>query len=75
MSRLPRISGSELVRALQRTGFTVLRVKGSHHYLIHPDGRCTVVPVHSRETIGPGLMHSILRDVELEIDDLLRLLR
>ena len=35
------------------------------------DGRTTTVPVHSGETIGPGLLRSIVRDVELSIDELL----
>jgi len=35
---------------------------GSHHFLRHPDGPTTVVPVHAGETIGPGLLFQILRD-------------
>ena len=65
MSRLPRLRGREVVAALRRAGFVILRVKGSHHFLQHPDGRRTVVPVHSGETIGPGLLNKILRDIEL----------
>jgi predicted RNA binding protein YcfA (HicA-like mRNA interferase family) len=42
-----------------------VRIKGSHHFLRHPDGRATVVPVHAGETIGPGLLAQILRDVEM----------
>jgi predicted RNA binding protein YcfA (HicA-like mRNA interferase family) len=68
MTRLPRVSGKEVVRALERAGFEVQRVRGSHTFLKHPDGRVTSVPVHSRETIGPGLLRSILRDVEMDIE-------
>jgi len=68
MTRLPRVSGKEVVRALERAGFEVQRVRGSHTFLKHPDGRVTSVPVHSRETIGPGLLRSILRDVELDVE-------
>lgn len=68
MTRLPRVSGKEVVRALERAGFEVQRVRGSHTFLKHPDGRVTCVPVHSRETIGPGLLRSILRDVEMDIE-------
>jgi predicted RNA binding protein YcfA (HicA-like mRNA interferase family) len=68
MTRLPRVSGREVVRALERAGFEVLRIRGSHTFLKHPDGRVTSVPVHSRETIGPGLMRSILRDVEMDVE-------
>ncbi len=74
MPRLPRPRGRELIAALRRAGFTVLRTKGSHHFLRHADGRSTVVPIHSGETIGPGLMAKILKDCELNVEDLMRLL-
>ena len=67
MRRLPRLRGREVLAALRNAGFAVLRVKGSHHFLRHPDGRRTVVPIHSGETIGPGLLNKILKDVEVEI--------
>lgn len=40
----------------------------------HADGRCTVVPVHRGETIGPGLMSKILHDCEMSRDELVQLL-
>ncbi len=52
----------------------VIRVKGSHHFLRHPDGRTTVVPVHAGETLGSGLLAKILRDCELTRDALRALL-
>lgn len=54
-----------MITALQTIGFSVVRIKGSHHILIHADGRRTVVPVHSDETIGIGLLSQILRDCQL----------
>jgi predicted RNA binding protein YcfA (HicA-like mRNA interferase family) len=65
MSRL-RVSGRQVIRALQKAGFFVIRVKDSHHFMRHPDGRTTVVPAHARETIGPGLLSQILKDTELD---------
>ena len=50
MSRNPRLSGPDLATALGRAGFVIARVRGSHHFLRHADGRHTVVPVHSGET-------------------------
>jgi predicted RNA binding protein YcfA (HicA-like mRNA interferase family) len=70
MTRLPRLKGKELIRILERKGFRIIRTKGSHTFLRHPDGRATVVPVHSGETLGPGLLRAILRDVEMSVDDL-----
>jgi predicted RNA binding protein YcfA (HicA-like mRNA interferase family) len=70
MTNRPGLTGKKLLASLHDKGFAVLRVKGSHHFLRHPDGRCTVVPMHSGETIGPGLLAKILRDCELTLEDL-----
>ena len=69
MPRLPRLRGREVIAALRRAGFSVVLVRGSHHFLRHADGRATVVPVHAGETIGPGLLNQILTDVEMETQD------
>ena len=70
MTRLPRLKGKELVRLFERIGFEITRTRGSHVFLKHADGRVTTVPVHSGEVIGPGLLRSILRDVELSAEEL-----
>lgn len=74
MVRLPRLTGKDVIAALERVGFQVVRVKGSHHFLRHPDGRVTVVPVHVGEVIGPGLMAKILRDCALSREEFQALL-
>lgn len=75
MPKAPRLRGRELIDALHDAGFRIVRIKGSHHFLRHTDGRCTVVPVHSGEIIGPGLLNKILKDIEFEVEDLLKHLR
>ena len=70
MSTFPAISGLQLIKALRRLGFEIVRVKGSHHFLRHPDGRCTVVPVHRGEMLGCGLLAQMLRDTEISRDKL-----
>jgi predicted RNA binding protein YcfA (HicA-like mRNA interferase family) len=62
------------VRALERIGFVVARQRGSHVFLKHADGRATVVPVHRRETLGPGILLKIARDIEMTRDELLALM-
>ncbi|MEH2172640.1 type II toxin-antitoxin system HicA family toxin [Nostoc sp.] len=52
MSQFPSITGREVIAALKKVGFEVARVRGSHYIMIHSDGRRTVVPIHSSETIG-----------------------
>jgi len=74
MSKLPSVTGREVISALERAGFAVARVRGSHHFLVHGDGRRTVVPVHSGETIGPGLLAQILRDCQITREEFRTLL-
>jgi len=71
MSTEPTISGKRLIKALRKFGFDTVRIRGSHHFLKHPDGRSTVVPVHSNEDIGKGLFRKILNDCELLLDEFL----
>ena len=74
MPRRKRVTGKELIRALKKAGFEVVRVQSSHHRLRHSDGRVTTVPVHAGETIGPGLLGQILRDCDLHHEQLEALL-
>lgn len=75
MSKLPALSGKDMIALLKKAGFVLVRQKGSHAFLKHVDGRAIVVPVHSGETIGVGLLYKILRDAEMTKEDLLRILR
>jgi len=70
MTKLPALTGKTLIIALAKAGFEVIRIRGSHQYMRHPDGRSTVIPVHAGETIGSGLMAKILKDCELSREDL-----
>jgi predicted RNA binding protein YcfA (HicA-like mRNA interferase family) len=73
MTRLPRISGRELVTALEKIGFRIRRQRGSHIVLRRDQPFSqTVVPDH-RE-LDRGTLRAILRQVELSIDELIQLL-
>jgi len=74
VSNFPVITGKHLIKALRKIGFEVLRTKGSHHFLRHPDGRCTTVPAHTGEIIGRGLLAQIMRDCEITSEDLKKIL-
>ena len=74
MSRLPMLSGREVVRALEGAGFRVIRQKGSHVRIKHPDGRVTTVPVHAGRDVSRGLLRKILRDAELTKEEFLDLI-
>ncbi|MEN9735221.1 MAG: hypothetical protein RLZ45_3216 [Verrucomicrobiota bacterium] len=69
MSRLPQISGQQLVRALERLGFTVRRQHGSHIILRRDDPFAqTVVPNHRQ--IDRGTLRAIIRQTGISAEDL-----
>ena len=70
MTVLPSVTGKELVAALKKAGFDVVRVRGSHHFLRNAGGRTTVVPVHAGESIGSGLLLKILHDCEMSREEI-----
>lgn len=74
MSKLPSLTGKEIISVLKRVGFVAIRQRGSHVVLEHSDGRVTIVPVHSGETIGSGLFSKILRDIEMTKEDFKKIL-
>jgi predicted RNA binding protein YcfA (HicA-like mRNA interferase family) len=64
------LSGKELIRLLEKLGFIVVRINGSHHRLKHPNGKVTTVPVHKNEDLPKGLLRKIIReDLEMELDE------
>jgi len=60
MAKLPVLSGKELIRALERDGFQIVRQKGSHVSLRKNEFR-TVVPLHSDLQIVSDKSHSFLK--------------
>jgi predicted RNA binding protein YcfA (HicA-like mRNA interferase family) len=63
----PHLSGAEVVRALEKLGFSVVRQKGSHVVMRRGSSGC-VVPLH-RE-IKVGTLSGLLKQAGLTVDDL-----
>ena len=75
MTRLPILKADQIIKALTSAGFVATRQKGSHVRLKHDDGRVTSVPNHPAEDVGRGLLRKILRDTEMTVDQILKLLQ
>jgi len=74
-TKLPVVSGPDLIRALQKMGYIVRRQKGSHVHLVRAaDKRRVTVPVHGNMAIAKGTLRAILKDAEISIGDLRDLL-
>ena len=71
MPKLPVISGEELIKALQKAGFQMVRQRGSHASLQKGSYR-TIVPLH--DELARGTLLGILKQCGLsrsELEDLL----
>jgi predicted RNA binding protein YcfA (HicA-like mRNA interferase family) len=64
----------KVIQVLSKIGFEVIRQRGSHLILKHPDGRVTVVPIYAGEDIGRGLLLKIIKDAKISREQLLKLL-
>lgn len=74
MTKLPVISGKKLLNLLKKNGYLMVRQKGSHVFVESlEEGRGTIIPVHGNEDLGKGILKSILRDLNLDAEDLLRM--
>ncbi|MBI4035630.1 type II toxin-antitoxin system HicA family toxin [Candidatus Daviesbacteria bacterium] len=73
MTKLFQVRPKDLVKALEKAGFTKNRQSGSHLYLKHPDGRLTSVSIHPKP-VPTGTLRAILKQTQLKPDELKKLL-
>lgn len=75
VDRLPCITGGEAIRAFEKLGFTLDRIKGSHH-IMKRDGHRNVltVPVHGSDDLKPGTLRGLIRGAGITLDQFCELL-
>jgi predicted RNA binding protein YcfA (HicA-like mRNA interferase family) len=75
VSRLPAVTGKQLIKILEGQGWYLKRVRGSHHVLRHPSiPDAVVVPVHGSRPIKRGTLGNILRTADIGRGEFQRLL-
>ena len=75
MSKLPRgMSGTEVVKALQRAGFYIKRRKGSH-IVLRRDSPFAQVVVPDHKSVDTGTLASILDGADLSIEEFIKLIK
>ena len=67
MPPLPVCSGAEVIRALEKIGYAVVRTGGSHVRLNCPARPPVTVPVH-RE-LDPGTLRNVLREAQVDPEE------
>ena len=71
MPKLPRLSGAEALRALQRLGIEKVRQSGSHVVMRRGSKGC-VVPVHAELKVGT--LAGLLRQAEVSAEEFIAVL-
>jgi predicted RNA binding protein YcfA (HicA-like mRNA interferase family) len=73
MGKLPKISGQDCVKALEKAGFYFKRQQGSHIVLRRDDPFAQVV-VPNHKQLDRGTLRSIIRQADLSVDEFLNLM-
>jgi predicted RNA binding protein YcfA (HicA-like mRNA interferase family) len=65
------LSGKELARILERHGWSLMRVHGSHHIYGRPGSVVRLsVPIHGNQSLKRGLMRHLIKMACLKEADL-----
>jgi len=72
--RLPRATAGEIIRVLEKIGFSLARQSGSHKIYKNKAGRRVTVPYHAGVVLHPKLLKSILSEAEISLEELKKLL-
>ncbi|MBM3924850.1 MAG: addiction module toxin, HicA family [SAR202 cluster bacterium] len=68
------MTGREVLRILQRGGYKLSHVRGSHHYLRKPGApNLVVVPVHGSRDLPIGTFRAILHQAGLTVEEFMNL--
>jgi predicted RNA binding protein YcfA (HicA-like mRNA interferase family) len=63
--RLPRVTAKDVLKVLERIGFSLARQSGSHLIYKNAEGKRITIPYHSGKILHPKLLQSILKDANL----------
>ena len=67
---MKQVSGKELAPAVQKKGWTLARIKGSHHIFVMTGRReRIVIPIHGNHPLKVGLLKSLMKIADLKEED------
>jgi predicted RNA binding protein YcfA (HicA-like mRNA interferase family) len=59
------MSGKELLKILEKSGWKLERITGSHH-ILRKGSENIILPVHGNTDLKPGILNSILKKAGLK---------
>jgi predicted RNA binding protein YcfA (HicA-like mRNA interferase family) len=75
---LPKIKplpSRRIIKVIEKTGFRIVRQKGSHVIMMNEKGVRIVIPVHPGKDVKPGLVRAIIKEAGLRREDFFKLLK
>jgi predicted RNA binding protein YcfA (HicA-like mRNA interferase family) len=72
--KIKPLSHKKIIKALEKVGFQPVRQTGSHLFMKNPDGRTTIIPIHSKE-IKVEIINAILNEAKISRDEWIELIR
>lgn len=68
---MKRVSGKDLARAIQKKGWTLSRINGSHHIFVRQGRReRIVIPIHGNHPLKIGLLRSLMKIADVTETDI-----
>ena len=67
MPKIPLWNYKKVVKTLESFGYDIVRQKGSHIRLSHPDKDSVTVPAHN--LVARGTLRKILRDANISVEE------
>ncbi len=75
MAKLPVLSGKEVIKALSKIGFKIVRTRGSHVILSkQTENSKLTIPVPFHPELAKGTLKSIIKQAELDLEEFIKLL-
>ena len=73
--KLPGVTAKDILKVLERIGFSLVRQSGSHLIYKNAEGKRVTIPYHAGKVLHPKLLQSILKDANLTLEAFKNILR
>ncbi len=60
------MNSAELIKQLEKAGWVLRSIKGSHHVYIHPERGGHLSVPHPKKALGVGLAHKLMKQAGLK---------
>jgi predicted RNA binding protein YcfA (HicA-like mRNA interferase family) len=73
--KLPRVTANEIIKIVEKLGFSFSRQSGSHKIYMNDEGKRVTIAYHSGKILHPKVIKSILVDVGISVDEFKKMVK